>query len=38
MFREATPVSHIRIRTDRTDYREWFRKTIPPRTDSVECH
>ena len=29
MFGEVSPVSHISLKTDRTDYREQFWKTIP---------
>ena len=29
MFGEVSPVNHISLKTDRTDYRERFWKTIP---------
>ena len=38
MFREVTPVSHISLKTDLTDYRERCWKTIPRRVDPVECY
>ena len=38
MFREVTPVSHISLKTDVTDYRERCWKTVPRRVDPVECY
>ena len=35
---EVTPVSHISLKTDRMDYREWCWKMIPSRVDPVECY
>ena len=36
MFREVTPVSHSKLKTDRTGYRERCWKTIPRRVDPIE--
>ena len=36
MLREVTPVSHISLKTDWTDYREQCWKMIPRRVGPVE--
>ena len=38
MFREVTPVSHISLKTNMTDYREQCWKMIPRIVDPVECY